>query len=172
MIIIIIINDNMHPSSPSSSATLKPKPSQAQKKQNFIFSTAPPSLCLAAAPTATFSRRQRRHHLVGTAAKERKLMRVPFPAHPRAPSSLQAVTTEETETRGVAGALEAGPSYRRSAVPPFRHRVASDSAPPLLAPPRVSASRLSMISSFEFAGNNDGTLTTWRLVRQRHGWAS
>ena len=48
----------------------------------------------------------------------------------------------------------------------------SDSAPPLPAPPRVSASRLSVISSFEFAENDDGTLTTWRLAQQRHGWAS
>ena len=60
------------------------------------------------------------------------------------------------------GALEAGPSCRRSAsrvrATPF---VSSNNAPPLPALPQISAGRLLAISSFEFAGNCDGTLTTW-----------
>nr|CAN81699.1 hypothetical protein VITISV_012408 [Vitis vinifera] len=60
---------------------------QAQARASSSSQLVPPAPGFSV--FATSPRRQRRRHHVGTVARERKLTRVPFPAHPRATSSPQ-----------------------------------------------------------------------------------
>ena len=75
-------------------------------------------------------------------------------------SSSPETVTEKMEVReATPEVLEICPDCSRSALLSLL-RGASRGAPPLPAPPRVSASHLFVISSFEFVGNGNGTLTT------------